>query len=74
MQAVVSSKLPALTSSDAGIFRELLKDVWPRVEPDEPSEPGLRAAISTALATQKFFEEEGQVPYYRFLSRLLLQE
>lgn len=61
VQAVVSSKLPALTSSDARIFRELLKDVWPRVEPDEPSEPELRAAIRTALVSQKLLEEESQV-------------
>lgn len=61
MQAVVSSKLPALTSSDAGIFRELLKDVWPRVEPAEPSEPDLRAAIRTALVQENLVEEERQV-------------
>lgn len=61
VQAVVSSKLPALTSSDAGIFRELLKDVWPRVEPDEPLEADLRAAIRIALAEANLVEEIGQV-------------
>lgn len=61
VQAVVSSKLPALTSSDAGIFKEILRDVWPRVEIDDPTEPDLRTSIVTALENRGLVQDDGQV-------------
>jgi hypothetical protein len=61
VRAVASSKLPALTASDAGIFQELLKDVWPQVEPYEPLQEDLRTAIHTALAEQNLIDEDCQV-------------
>lgn len=61
VQAVRSSKLPALTAEDASLFKELVGDVWPDVDSADAVAGDLREALQAAAAAQHLVDEPEQV-------------